>query len=102
MAFVFQVDFPFSGPWGAEMASAMGDLARDIAGEPGLIRKIWTENPETGRAGGLYLFETSEAAQAYAAKHLPRLESFGITGIVAQHFAVNHALSEITGLHLPA
>lgn len=102
MAHVLQVDFPFDGPWGDEMAEAMHDLAVDIASEPGLIRKIWTENSETRRAGGLYLFETAEAAKAYADKHLARLAGFGITGIVAHHFAVNHALSEITGLHLPA
>lgn len=102
MAYILQVDFPFSGPWGAEMAKAMNGLAHDIAAEPGLIRKIWTENPETQRAGGLYLFETSEAARAYADKHLARLEGFGITDIVAHHFAVNHALSEITGLHMTA
>ena len=102
MAYILQVDFPFTGPWGAEMTSAMSGLAQDIAAEPGLIRKIWTENPETQRAGGLYLFETSTAAKAYADKHLPRLESFGISGIVAHQFAVNHALSEITGLHMTA
>lgn len=102
MAYILQVDFPFRGPWGAEMAKAMKGLAEDIAREPGLIRKIWTENPAEHRAGGLYLFATAEAAEAYAAKHIPRLESFGISDIVARHFAVNHALSEITGLTLPA
>ena len=27
-----QFDFPYPGPWGAEMAQAMDGLARDIAG----------------------------------------------------------------------
>lgn len=102
MAHVLQVDFPYSGPWGEEMAAAMKQLAEDIAREPGLIRKIWTENESEQRAGGLYLFETEEAARTYAAKHIPRLESFGISGIVARHFEVNRALSEITGLTLHA
>lgn len=96
MPVILQVDFPFPGPWGEDLATAMMDLARDIAGEPGLIRKIWTESPETGRAGGLYLFETSAAARAYADKHIARLESFGITGIQAQHFAINETLSRVT------
>ena len=91
-----QFDFPYSGPWGAEMAGAMGDLARDIAGEEGLVWKIWTENQEEGRAGGIYVFETPEAAAAYRDKHAARLAEFGITGINALMFDVNDGLSKIT------
>lgn len=36
MAVLLQVDFPFAGPWDADMAAGMADLARDIVGEPGL------------------------------------------------------------------
>ncbi len=96
MAIILQVDFPFAGPWGDEMAAAMEGLAQDIAGEPGLQWKIWTENAQTQRAGGIYCFDTAEAAQAYADKHLARLASFGITGIVAHHFAINAPLSKVT------
>lgn len=95
MAHILQVDFPFPGPFGDAMATAMDGLARDIAGEPGLIWKIWTENAETGRAGGIYLFETPEQAAAYATKHLARLADFGITGIVAHHFQINAPLSAL-------
>jgi len=91
-----QFDFPYSGPWGAEMAGAMGDLARDIAGEEGLVWKIWTENQAAGRAGGIYVFETPEAAAAYTEKHSARLGAFGITGINALSFDVNPDLSAIT------
>jgi hypothetical protein len=96
MSVLLQVDFPFKGPWGDDMANAMEGLAQDISTEPGLIWKIWTENPETERAGGVYLFDSPQAAQAYATKHLARLGTFGITGIVAQHFTVNAPLSRIT------
>jgi hypothetical protein len=96
MTTVLQVDFPFHGPWGSEMAEAMNGLAQDIASEPGLIWKIWTENAATGMSGGIYLFTTAEGAKAYAEKHLARLAAFGITGIVAHHFTVNAPLSEIT------
>jgi len=91
-----QFDFPYSGPWGEEMTAAMGDLARDIAGETGLVWKIWTENQASGRAGGIYVFETPEAAAAYTEKHSARLQAFGITGINAQSFDVNGDLSAIT------
>lgn len=102
MAIILQVDFPFAGPWADDMASAMAGLAQDIAGEPGLIWKIWTENAQTQRAGGIYCFETAEAAQAYADKHLARLAGFGITGIVAHHFAINAPLSKVTRFDVPA
>ncbi|NPD15421.1 monooxygenase [Xinfangfangia sp. D13-10-4-6] len=93
---LLQFDFPFQGPWGAEMPAAMEGLAADIASEPGFLWKIWTENAETGRAGGIYLFASPEEAEAYRVKHAARLEGFGITGITAHAFAVNDALSAIT------
>ena len=96
MAHLLQVDFPFSGPFGPEMTAAKEGLAHDIAGEPGLIWKIWTENPDTARAGGIYLFQTAAQAEAYATKHIARLGAFGITGINAQHFQINDALSAVT------
>lgn len=91
-----QFDFPFAGPWGREMAAAMEGLAADIAAEPELRWKIWTEAPEEGRAGGLYLFESRAAAEAYRDKHAARLEGVGITGIRAILFDVNEGLSAIT------
>ena len=89
-------EFPFSGPWGDEMAEALQGLAADIAGEPGLIWKVWTEAKERGVAGGAYLFETEEAAKAYTAKHSARLAQFGITGIDVRSFAINEPLSVVT------
>ena len=92
---LLQFDFPYTGPWGPGMASAMEGLAQDIAGEPGLVWKIWTESETEGRAGGIYLFETAAQAEAYRAKHSARLGAFGITGIRAMAFDVNEALSRI-------
>lgn len=89
-------EFPFSGPWGEEMAGALMGLAEDIAGEPGLIWKVWTEAPDRAVAGGAYLFETEAAARAYAAKHAARLEEFGVTGIDIRSFSVNETLSAVT------
>lgn len=56
MDYLLQVDFPYNGPWGAEMTAAMRDLAESIANEPGLKWKIWTENKKLSTAGGIYLF----------------------------------------------
>lgn len=95
-AVLFQVDFPYAGPWGAEMAGAFDGLARDIAAEDGLLWKLWTEDPAGGRAGGVYLFRDAASAERYRDKHVARLTGFGITGIVAHIFAVNGPLSVIT------
>lgn len=99
---LLQFDFPFRGPWGAALAEAMQGLAQDIAGEPGLLWKIWTESEATSRAGGIYLFANASDAQRYLEKHTARLQSFGVTDIVAHTFAVNAALTQLTRGPLPA
>lgn len=91
-----QVDFPSDGPFGEDMAKAYSDLAHSIAGEPGLIWKLWTEDSEAQEAGGIYLFDTREEARAYLDMHSARLTAWGVTGIRARIFQVNRALSQIT------
>ena len=95
MAVLLQVDFPYTGPWGAEMASAMSGLAESIAQESGLLWKVWTENAETAEAGGIYLFADRASAQAYLEMHSARLKSFGVPQVNAKLFDVNEALSLI-------
>ena len=95
MSILLQVDFPYAGPWGEAMSEAMRGLAESIAQEAGLIWKIWTENPETGEAGGIYLFADRASADAYISKHAARLAAFGVTGIRARAFDVNEELSRI-------
>ena len=96
MAKLLQIDFPFSGPFGHQMAEALRELAVSITEEPGFIWKIWTENDPEKEAGGIYLFETEETAKAYLVKHTERLKGLGITEVHAKIFDVNEALSQIT------
>lgn len=95
MSYLLQVDFPYQGPWGDEMATAMRGLAESIANEPGLIWKIWTENQATGEAGGIYLFKDLPSAEAYLAMHTQRLMGFGVPSVNSKIFEVNEALSLI-------
>jgi len=97
VAKLLQIDFPFTGPFGTEMAEALKDLAVSITEEPGFIWKIWTENASERDAGGIYLFRTEEAAEAYLEKHTARLKSLGVDKVHAKIFDVNEALSQITG-----
>lgn len=92
-------EFPSSGPFGEQAAAAYGDLAADISADEGLVWKVWTENPEAGTAGGVYLFEDAESAERYITKHTARLAGFGITDIIVKEFDVNRELSDTT--HAP-
>ena len=95
MAVLLQVDFPFTGPWGEEMAAGMKELATSIAQEPGLLWKIWTENRDTGEAGGIYLFADRADAERYLEMHRARLLGFGVPEVHAKLFEVNAPLSVI-------
>ncbi|MGY6534408.1 MAG: monooxygenase [Pararhodobacter sp.] len=91
-----QFDFLLASPRGDEMAGALQGLAQDIASKPDLVWKIWTQNPDAGRAGGIHGFSSAQAAAAYREKHSARLADFGISGMVAHSFQVNAPLSAIT------
>jgi hypothetical protein len=96
MRVLVQFDFPFEGPFGKEMAGALKDLAASISSEPGLLWKIWTENPSTREAGGIYLFTDQPSAERYIEKHTARLQQFGVTKVNAKLFVVNPELTHIT------
>ena len=95
MKTLLQVDFPFDGPFGQDMAAAMKELAESIAREPGFIWKLWTENADTKEAGGIYLFEDEASARKYLEMHTARLKGFGVPVVNAKVFQVNEALSVI-------
>jgi hypothetical protein len=90
---LLQMDFPFSGPFGDEMAESLRELALSINEEPGFLWKIWTENREQNLAGGIYLFETEADACAYLEKHRARLKESGVNTVNAHIFDINAALS---------
>ena len=86
------MDFP------ARQGAAPGlqALAQSIAAEPGLVWKIWTEDREGGRAGGIYLFDSRAAAEAYHAMHEARLAAVGVGLVRAEYRTVNAALTAVT------
>lgn len=93
---LLQIDFQFDGPWGGELAAALGGLAQDIAAEEGLVWKLWTENPAERRAGGIYVFGDEVSRGRYLAKHTKRLAAFGVRDLVARAFDVNAPLAALT------
>ncbi|MPV38043.1 monooxygenase [Georgenia subflava] len=90
------VEFSSDGPFGSDAATAYAELAADIAAEEGLVWKVWTENPQDDKAGGVYLFADEESATRYVEKHTARLGSFGITDATMKLFTANRDLSETT------
>jgi len=78
------------------MDEALRPLAQDIAGEPGLLWKIWTADQAGGTAGGIYLFTDQASLDRYLVKHLARLASFGITETRAKCFDIPEALTRMT------
>jgi len=93
---LLQIDYHFSGPWGAEMAAEYSDLAHRIAAVPGFICKVWTENREAGEAGGVYLFEDDASLDAYLGPKIARMKASCNKGIRAKRYDVNESLTRIT------
>jgi hypothetical protein len=62
---LLQVNMRFSIPR-ADLEAAWLDVAQPIADVPGLRWKIWLMNEAEHTAGGIYLFESEAAVQAYA------------------------------------
>lgn len=96
MTVVLQVDFKMDGPFGAEMATQFKELAESINEEPGFQWKIWTEDTRYKEAGGIYIFDSKENAEAYLSMHSKRLKSFGIKEVNAKIFDINEKLTKIT------
>lgn len=92
---LLQVDFDFAGPFGEEMADKLRGLAESINNEPGVIWKIWTENPKNQVAGGIYLFEDEASATSYLKMHSARLQEMGVKEVRGQIFDVNTSLTAI-------
>ena len=61
---ILQVNLKFNIP-SADLAQAWLGAAQPIADTPGLHWKVWLMNEAEKEAGGIYLFESKEAAQSY-------------------------------------
>lgn len=95
MAYLLQMYFSQSGPFGNDMADKFSDLAESINDEKGFKWKIWTENKQAEEAGGIYVFETKDDAKNYLHKHTKRLNEFGIENVNAKIFEINEQLTQM-------
>jgi hypothetical protein len=65
MPAIVQINFPYTESE-SDLISHSSDAAPRFLNVDGLDWKIWLVDENTKTAGGIYLFQTREAAQAYA------------------------------------
>lgn len=96
---ILQVNLKFSIPR-ADLATAWLGAAQPIADTPGLQWKVWLMNEAENEAGGIYLFESKAAAQAYlggpivaSLKSSPAISNISakLFDVLGEHSAVTRA-----------
>ena len=84
----------------AQYEEVCNDLAATFAAVPGLISKAWLANEETNTYGGVYLWESREAMDAYKAGEI--YASIGanpaLVNVTATDFEVIAGPSKVTGV----
>ncbi len=94
---ILQVNYSFSSSR-AEHATLVTPMAEPIAAVGGLQWKIWLMNEDVHEAGGIYLFDSAESAQAFAtsAPVTAFLSHPTISNVSAKMFEPVENLSRIT------
>jgi hypothetical protein len=104
---ILQINYQYTSSL-ADFTNLVTPMAQPISGVPGLVWKIWLLNEAGREAGGIYLFESQEAAQAFV--NSDAVKSFAshpiIANVNAKLFTPDEALSKITrgplGVKVPA
>ena len=94
---ILQINYTFAGSR-ADHTALVTPMAEPIAAVSGLIWKVWLMNEADQEAGGIYLFESLEAAEAFV--NSPAVADFAahpsISDINAKMFEAVESLSLIT------
>ncbi|MBH64665.1 MAG: hypothetical protein CL569_19900 [Alphaproteobacteria bacterium] len=64
------INFNLDGISRNEYEQVCNDLAKTFADVPGLISKHWLANDDTNTFGGVYIFESEAAYEAFTASEL--------------------------------
>lgn len=103
MAKLLQINLNFSVSR-SELEAAWLQAAEPIAAQPGLTWKIWLINEADHEAGGIYLFESEAAAQAYldgpicaALKSSPVISNINVKmfDVLDQHSSITRGPLEV-------
>ena len=92
------INFNLEGITRAQYESACEELAGAFAELPGLISKHWLANEENNTYGGVYIWETQDAYQAFLNSELfAGVESNpALVNIESKDFEVMEALTRVT------
>ena len=94
---ILQINYRFNSSR-AEHTALVTPMAEPIAAVPGLLWKVWLLNENEQEAGGMYLFESGEAAQAFVSS--PPITSFAahpsLSSFSVKLFEAVESLSKIT------
>lgn len=94
---ILQINYGFTSSR-ADHTQLVTPMAEPIAAVPGLIWKVWLMNEANKEAGGIYLFESRESAEAFV--NSAAVASFAahpsITNVSAKFFEPDETLTQIT------
>ena len=100
---VLQVNFKLTVP-ADEWNRIAESLTETFANLAGMQWKIWMLNEETGEAGGVYLFESDAALQAFLNGPIPPQIAAApfLTNLSVKHYDVMAKVSAATRAPVPA
>jgi Putative mono-oxygenase ydhR len=94
---ILQINYKFNSSR-ADHSALVTPMAEAIAAVPGLVWKVWLMNEADREAGGIYLFESREAAQGFVSS--PAVKGFAaqpsLSAFSVKLFEAVESLSKIT------
>ena len=101
------VNFQLDGITEEEFRAMCDEVAPAFAELPGLMAKVWLADAASGTYGGVYLWESRKAMEAFLTSELFRTvaEHPHLAGITSRDFAVLEGPTQVTwrlGIAVPA
>jgi hypothetical protein len=92
------ISFQLFGVTEEEYAALCDELAPAFAAVPGLVRKVWLANPDTGTYGGVYVWRDRQVMEDFTKTEL--FESVekhpALTNITSVDFGVLEGPTQVT------
>jgi len=94
--YVQVVTFGLNGIDESQYLDAANDVAARFAGRPGLLAKVWLEDPEQGRYGAIYFWEDRESMERLMQSDLFEGANPEFSDIASEGFAILENLTAQT------
>jgi hypothetical protein len=92
------INFQLSGVTEAEYVALCDELAPAFAAVPGLVRKVWLANSDTGIYGGVYVWRDRQAMEDFIKTELfESVENHpALTNVTSRDFGVLEGPTKVT------